>query len=197
MMLYPLFICVLFVATFVDSARGQQCTANRQKIVLGFDDIGATNTGVPQPYNTFMFTRGGDWTYNNVPVINTLQTGVPAFYIPAASSPPNVILSQTEPLFIKQVAVPSSGNPTFVLRSLSMFSLYLNSAMNISITLSKDGVTVATQYVSLPFQRRIPVTLTKLVNADMVTIACVSRIFGVTCDYVAYDDFEFCYNPLK
>jgi len=62
MMLSPLFICVLFVATFVDSTRGQQCTANRQKIVLGFDDISTTNMGVPQPYNTFMFTRGGDWT---------------------------------------------------------------------------------------------------------------------------------------
>lgn len=203
-MLSSLFLCVLFVVTLTQGQQQQQCTGNRQRIVLNFDDQESSTygvfTGLMQPYNTFVFMRGlGGPGYNAVPLVNVSilsETGTQIAYAPGASSLPNVLVTLGNAMIIRQASIPTVGNPTFVLRSLSMFNVYIGGSMNMSITMSKNGTVVGTQYVSIPYKERTLVNITKLVNADQIVIGCANRTFGVTCDYAAYDDFEFCYSPL-
>lgn len=199
-MLASLFLCVVVCATFASTAKAQQtCTGNRQWALLGFDDLNvmsAGEAGLPQPYHTFNFMRGeGSWGYNNVPLSNVNLPDTPWYYANAAASPPAVIVSMIESLVIRQAVLPTSGNPTFVLRSLSMFNIYLGKPMQVYIQFSKNGTIVATQYAALPFQQRITVNITKPMNVDEVNIGCVTRDAFVNCDFIAYDDFELCYTP--
>lgn len=187
-MISPIFLCVLFISAFADQ---QQCTANRKRLLLGFDDIQLLPTdyfSTPWPYRDFLFTRGGGWMDKHVPVINT--TGVP-YYSTAASSRPNVILTTAESLTMEQM-ISSKGNPTFVLHSLSMTSIFIDK-MSVFIEMSRNNTILYRQVVVLPIQQQTSVIINTQVNADKMVIGCVDPSFP-TCAHIAYDDIALCYK---
>lgn len=190
-------LALVFSVFFVlaATARSQLCSRGRDYMVLGFDDITATevpSTPVPWPYNDFFFRRGPSdyvgWSSPQIAVVNTSNS---AFLSAFATSPVNVIVTGGMPLVIDQV-IAKDGNRTFALQSIVLSSLWVDK-MAVYIQMSRANTVVYRQLVTLDLRVRTPVTITSDISADKVVIGCVSETYD-TCATILYDDVALCYK---
>lgn len=186
-----MFLLLVSLFCFAAMAYGvpDPCPAPKDREVLGFDDYalspGNYNTGLPQPYHDFNFSRGGGWTYKNILLLNSTGS---EYYGNSASSSPNIILTQGEQLFI--ALVETKFIRTFKLISVTMTPIFKDNLL-VYIEMFRDNVSVQRMEATLPLQVRTTVVMTDAVAGDKVTIGCVAPDAN---SFIAYDDFAVCYK---
>jgi len=170
----------------------QNICGNTQIKIFNFDDVIVTDysgyRSLPRPYNSLIFKRVNtihtSYSDNNIPVLNITNNNTLSYYVNAATSSPNLILTTGESLSIREI-----NNGTFAVLNLKMKSIYINQ-MNVFINTFRFGNLVSNMTVNLPVNEPIIVNVNQK-QFDEILIGCVDPSFN-TCAHITYDDISFC-----
>jgi len=189
-MLHLVVVVLCFFILFVDTVKGQttRCNGASELIQLHFDDLYAPTAKfdpLPIPYKGFNIIK------SRIPpalLMNTTYANL-WFYTAAATTPPNLIFTSAETLFVKW-SDESQNKRAFTVLNFTLASIFIGNMGVVVQTLRNDNV-ISSQTIFLP----ITVPQTIIVgqsNVDTLVIGCLDPSID-TCAHMAFDTFMMCH----